>query len=68
MKCRLSRYKLAQFVHAPFFNKTVIGCFVRIGIGQNAGKSVYRVEIKISRPLLREKYGKVSYLTGRANH
>lgn len=43
MKCRLSRYKLAQFVHAPFFNKTVIGCFVRIGIGQNAGKSVYRV-------------------------
>ncbi|OZC06039.1 Plus-3 domain protein [Onchocerca flexuosa] len=34
-----------RIVHAPFFNKTVIGCFVRIGIGKNKeGRSVYRVK------------------------
>ncbi|XP_040573431.1 RNA polymerase-associated protein Rtf1 [Lepeophtheirus salmonis] len=43
---RLSRHKLERFVHLPFFKKTVLGCFVRIGIGQHMGKSVYRcVEI-----------------------
>eukprot|EP00096_Caligus_rogercresseyi_P006787 TRINITY_DN2363_c0_g1_i1.p1 TRINITY_DN2363_c0_g1~~TRINITY_DN2363_c0_g1_i1.p1 ORF type:complete len:727 (-),score=351.01 TRINITY_DN2363_c0_g1_i1:190-2370(-) len=43
---RLSRHKLENFVHCPFFKKTVLGCFVRIGIGQHMGKSVYRcVEI-----------------------
>ncbi|VDK59098.1 unnamed protein product [Anisakis simplex] len=42
-RIRLSRFKLANFVHAPFFSKTVIGCFVRIGIGKNKeGRSVYR--------------------------
>ncbi|EJW85809.1 plus-3 domain-containing protein [Wuchereria bancrofti] len=35
--------KRERIVHAPFFNKTVIGCFVRIGIGRNKeGRSVYR--------------------------
>uniref|UniRef100_A0A914RSY7 Plus3 domain-containing protein n=1 Tax=Parascaris equorum TaxID=6256 RepID=A0A914RSY7_PAREQ len=44
-RIRLSRYKLAKFVHAPFFTKTVVGCFVRIGIGKNKeGRSVYRVD------------------------
>uniref|UniRef100_A0A915E9E7 Plus3 domain-containing protein n=1 Tax=Ditylenchus dipsaci TaxID=166011 RepID=A0A915E9E7_9BILA len=42
-RIRLSRHKLAQFVHAPFFKKMAIGCFVRIGIGQHKGKPVYRV-------------------------
>ncbi|GIX92916.1 RNA polymerase-associated protein RTF1 homolog [Caerostris darwini] len=42
-KIRLSRYKLEKWVHAPFFAKTVIGCFVRIGIGANNGNPVYRV-------------------------
>ncbi|CAL1277548.1 unnamed protein product [Larinioides sclopetarius] len=42
-KIRLSRYKLERWVHAPFFAKTVIGCFVRIGIGANNGNPVYRV-------------------------
>ncbi|KAF8370788.1 hypothetical protein PRIPAC_77217 [Pristionchus pacificus] len=34
---RLSRFKLARFVHAPFFNKTVIDCYVRIGVGKLLG-------------------------------
>ncbi|XP_035222295.1 RNA polymerase-associated protein RTF1 homolog [Stegodyphus dumicola] len=42
-KIRLSRYKLERWVHAPFFTKTVTGCFVRIGIGSNEGRPVYRV-------------------------
>lgn len=45
-RIRLSRFKLAKIVHAPFFAKTVTGCFVRIGIGKNKeGRSVYRVII-----------------------
>ena len=39
---RLSRHKLEKFVHLPFFRDLVKGCFVKIGIGQNAGRSVYR--------------------------
>ena len=27
----------------PFFKTTVIGCFVRIGIGNHNGRAVYRV-------------------------
>lgn len=44
-KIRLSRFKLDKFVHLPIFKKTVIGCFVRIGIGHNKEKNcpVYRV-------------------------
>ncbi|XP_011298403.1 RNA polymerase-associated protein Rtf1 [Fopius arisanus] len=42
-KVRLSRHKMEQFVHLPFFDRVVIGCFVRIGIGNNNGKPVYRV-------------------------
>lgn len=40
---RLSRHKLERWVHAPFFAKTVTGCFVRVGIGSNNGRPVYRV-------------------------
>ena len=40
---RLSRYKLEKFVHLPIFKSTVVGCFVRIGIGNNVHKPVYRV-------------------------
>jgi len=44
-KIRLSRYKIDKFVHLPIFKKTVVGCFVRIGIGNNPEKNVpiYRV-------------------------
>ncbi|KAH9359486.1 hypothetical protein HPB48_000442 [Haemaphysalis longicornis] len=35
--------RLERWVHAPFFVKTVIGCFMRIGIGSNNGRAVYRV-------------------------
>eukprot|EP00092_Neocalanus_flemingeri_P101740 GFUD01130082.1.p1 GENE.GFUD01130082.1~~GFUD01130082.1.p1 ORF type:complete len:709 (+),score=227.13 GFUD01130082.1:295-2127(+) len=44
-KIRLSRFKMDKFVHLPIFKKTVIGCFVRIGIGHNKEKNVpvYRV-------------------------
>lgn len=42
-KIRLSRHKMERFVHLPFFDRVVRGCFVRIGIGNNNGKPVYRV-------------------------
>jgi len=44
-KIRLSRFKIDKFVHLPIFKKTVVGCFVRIGIGHNKEKNVpvYRV-------------------------
>lgn len=42
-KIRLSRHKMERFVHLPFFDRVVLGCFVRIGIGNNNGKPVYRV-------------------------
>lgn len=36
---RLSRFKLAKFVHAPFFTKTVIDCYVMIGVGPMPGRT-----------------------------
>jgi len=43
-KIRLSRFKLDKFVHLPIFKKTVVGCFVRISIGNNPDKgAMYRV-------------------------
>ncbi|XP_070579046.1 RNA polymerase-associated protein RTF1 homolog [Ptychodera flava] len=42
-KIRLSRHKLERWVHMPFFTQTVKGCYVRIGIGTNDGRPVYRV-------------------------
>ncbi|KAK5982050.1 RNA polymerase-associated protein RTF1 [Trichostrongylus colubriformis] len=42
-RARISRYKIAQIVYAPFFAKTVIGCFVRIGLGGYGGKAKYRL-------------------------
>jgi len=44
-RIRVSRHKLEKFVHLPCFRKTVVGCFVRIGIGNNPERNspVYRV-------------------------
>ncbi|CAK9293506.1 unnamed protein product [Gordionus sp. m RMFG-2023] len=42
-KIRLSRNKLEKWVHMPFFEKTVKGCFLRVGIGQHEGKPIYRI-------------------------
>ncbi|XP_062378991.1 RNA polymerase-associated protein RTF1 homolog [Sardina pilchardus] len=42
-RIRLSRHKFERWCHMPFFAKTVTGCFVRIGIGNNSSKPVYRV-------------------------
>ncbi|XP_031643539.1 RNA polymerase-associated protein RTF1 homolog [Oncorhynchus kisutch] len=42
-RVRLSRHKLERWCHMPFFQKTVSGCFVRIGIGNSSSKPVYRV-------------------------
>lgn len=43
-KFKLNRSDLSRFVYLPFFNKLVIGSFVRIGIGRdNPGRPVYRV-------------------------
>lgn len=40
---RLSRCKMENWCHAPFFKDTVVGCFVRINIGQHqtTKKSIY---------------------------
>ncbi|XP_074661868.1 RNA polymerase-associated protein RTF1 homolog [Tubulanus polymorphus] len=42
-RVRLSRFKLEKWCHMPFFGQTINGCYVRIGIGNHEGKSVYRV-------------------------
>ena len=42
-RIRLSRNKLEKWVHAPFFKRAVVGCFVRIGIGLHNSRSVYRI-------------------------
>ncbi|KAL3318010.1 RNA polymerase-associated protein rtf1 [Cichlidogyrus casuarinus] len=41
-KIRLSRFKLENWIHMPFFNTLVTGCFVKIHIGINQGVPVYR--------------------------
>ena len=40
---RLTRSKLERWCHLPLFDNVVIGCFVRLLIGQNGDKTVYRV-------------------------
>lgn len=44
-KIRLSRHKMEKFLHLPIFQQVIVGCFVRIGIGNNnrSGQPVYRV-------------------------
>nr|XP_029725841.1 RNA polymerase-associated protein Rtf1-like [Aedes albopictus] len=42
-KLRISRHKIERFISLPMFNKVVQNCFVRINIGNNNGKPVYRV-------------------------
>lgn len=42
-KIRLSRHKMERFVSLPFFERLVTNCFVRISIGNNNSKAVYRV-------------------------
>ncbi|XP_002018128.2 RNA polymerase-associated protein Rtf1 [Drosophila persimilis] len=42
-KLRLSRHKMERFVNLPIFESTVLNCFVRISIGNNGQKPVYRV-------------------------
>lgn len=34
---------LYRWVHMPYFEAAVKGCFVRVGIGAHEGKMVYRV-------------------------
>jgi RNA polymerase-associated protein RTF1 len=40
---RLSRDKLEKWCYSPFFKDTVVGCFVRLAIGADRNKSVYRI-------------------------
>lgn len=40
---RLSRHKMERFVCLPFFERIVTNCFVRVSIGNNENKPVYRV-------------------------
>ncbi|KAI5742941.1 hypothetical protein M8J77_012895 [Diaphorina citri] len=42
-RIRLSRFKMEKLVHLPIFGQIVIGCFVRIGIGNNTGIPLYRI-------------------------
>ncbi|THD26144.1 RNA polymerase associated protein RTF1 [Fasciola hepatica] len=41
-RIRLSRFKLEKWVHMPFFDDLIKGCFVRIHIGLNQGVPIYR--------------------------
>ena len=41
-KITLSRRRLEKWVNEPFFEKTVLNCFVRVVIGENNGIRVYR--------------------------
>lgn len=38
----MRRFKLERLVHLPFFARVAAGCLVRIGIGNNEGRPVYR--------------------------
>lgn len=40
---RLSRHKIERFIALPHFDRVVSGCFVRISIGNNNNRPVYRV-------------------------
>jgi len=42
-RVRLTRQKLEQWLTEPFFEGVVVGCFVRINVGEKAGMPVYRV-------------------------
>lgn len=42
-KLRISRHKIERFIALPMFDKIVLNCFVRINIGNNNGRPVYRV-------------------------
>ncbi|GMT11246.1 hypothetical protein PFISCL1PPCAC_2543 [Pristionchus fissidentatus] len=67
---RLSRFKLAKFVHASFFNKTVTDCYVKIEVGKNNYKiaqitdvvetaKVYKVENTLTNRGLKLRMGTV---------
>ena len=44
MKVTLPRRRLARWCHEPFFDRAVIGCFVRLFIGESEdGKKCYRL-------------------------
>ncbi|RNA03834.1 RNA polymerase-associated RTF1 -like protein [Brachionus plicatilis] len=42
-RIKLSRHKAEKWCHTPFFKKVAIGCYVRIGIGNNKGLPVYQI-------------------------
>ncbi|CAH8485801.1 unnamed protein product [Schistosoma turkestanicum] len=41
-RIRLSRFKMEKWVHMPFFDNLIKGCFVRINIGLHQGVPIYR--------------------------
>ncbi|XP_062558568.1 RNA polymerase-associated protein Rtf1 [Armigeres subalbatus] len=42
-KLRISRHKIERFIALPMFDQIVLNSFVRINIGNNNGRPVYRV-------------------------
>ncbi|KAF9211687.1 RNA polymerase-associated protein rtf1, partial [Podila verticillata] len=40
---RLGRDRLEKWSYSPFFKETVVGCFVRVSIGQDRNRPVYRI-------------------------
>lgn len=42
-KIRMTRNELGKWVHHPSFKQIVLGCYVRVGIGNNADRPVYRI-------------------------
>ncbi|KZV95994.1 plus-3-domain-containing protein [Exidia glandulosa HHB12029] len=50
---RMGRHKLAEYCDKPWFEKMVTGTFVRIVVGEDQGKNVYRIceVLKLGEPV-----------------
>lgn len=42
---RISRHKMEQWCHAPFFKDCVMGCFVKVGIGTRNNSEDKRIQV-----------------------
>jgi len=51
-----------RFVHLPFFDRVVKGCFVRVGIGSHNGRPVYRVSSILPQTSLYRQFFFLTYI------
>ncbi|KAK6097970.1 RNA polymerase-associated protein rtf1 [Batrachochytrium dendrobatidis] len=61
----VTRDELERWVHADFFSSTIIGCFVRIGVGNdpNTREQVYRLARVVETPAYHRVYRLAGTLT-----